>query len=247
MLYLAVELKPHGLLAMRSLPQSKMRVAFRYVPPSTLLGALVYSIARLRGEREETIFSGNVSKSYVEAYRDLVVNISMSTNVQPIIFGFLLRINRYYRREISFSITSLPVAVYYSSIDPFIKAIYLINDLVLDRYGLSRNDLLRAGWGIVRVGSRESLVSVENVILEDTTVREVELSDDEAIDTEFSFEYRSNIGIKGHYFLGYVVDWRKELTDYSLAEKIPVVYPRGRVFVWGKVRFFETKLGNVVM
>lgn len=247
MLYLAVKLKPHGIIAIRSLPQSKMRVASRYAPPSTLLGALVYSVVRLRGERKETILRGNVFKSYVEAYKDLVVNIAMNTNIHPIIFGFLLRINRYYRKEIDSSITSFPVAIYYSSVDPVINVIYLINDSILDQYGLSKNDLLRAGWGITRVGSRESIVSVENVIVEEAIIHEIEVSEDEAIDTEFSFEYKSNISIKGHYFLEYVVNWKKELTDYSLAEKIPIVYPEGKVFVWGKVKFLETKLGNVVM
>ena len=247
MLYLAVKLRPHGILAMRSLPQSKMRVAFRYAPPSTLLGALVYPLIRIKNERVETYLDGSELKSSVEKYKDLFVNIAMSTNIQPIIFGTLLRINRYYRKDVDFSVTSSPLAIYYSSPDPFINVIYLIDEKFLNQHNLTKKDLIRAGWGITRVGSRESLVSVEDVVLEEATIRDEEVGADEAIETSFSFMYRAGMMIKGHYILEYVVDWRKELTDYSSAQRVPIVYPIGKVSVWGKIKYFETRLGKVVM
>lgn len=247
MLYLAISLRPHGILALRSLPQSKTRLAFKYAPPSSLLGALVYAILRLKGIRIETEFRAKSALSIVESYKDLFISVSMSVNIEPIVHGLLLRINRYYRGDIDSSLTSFPVAIYYSDPDPLIRIVYLINEKRLDFYGLTKSDLLRAGWGIVRLGSRESLVSVDDVVLRDTEIISEELSEDNAIMTEFSFELREKIFVRGNYSLQYVVNWRDTLSDYSLAEKIPVVYPRGAVSVWGDLKYMQTVYGSVVI
>ncbi|AGT34163.1 hypothetical protein OCC_13320 [Thermococcus litoralis DSM 5473] len=55
-LFLKVQLRPTGIIALRALPQSKMRTALRYVPPTTLIGAIAYPLLHISGDRGETTY-----------------------------------------------------------------------------------------------------------------------------------------------------------------------------------------------
>ncbi|XRO75670.1 type I-A CRISPR-associated protein Cas5a [Methanocaldococcus sp. 28A] len=229
--FLIIEAKPSGILALRSAPQSKMRSAFRYPTLTSLIGAISYSLFHVKGLRKEVI---NGDKCSTEMLRNLFMTVAVKVEGNPVIYGSILRINRYYRGEVDSAITSLPMSIMYGEKDFKIKIAYVFNDEILENSEYTIKDFERAGWGIVRIGSRESVVSVENVIVGKGKIKE-----GNEVETQYSFEFKNITDYDGKGILQAVVDWREELTNYTNAKKMIIVYPIGKVKVRGDLRFID--------
>jgi len=214
---LIVTLKPHGIIALRASPQSKMRISFKHPPPTSLIGALAYPL--FNENRKEIIVSEDGrAKSIAEELRNMLIGVAVSSR-GGVMYGPLFKINRLYHNVAESAVTSLPVTVTYAEYDSSLRVAYVFDDEKLKNYTI--NDLKRAAWGITRLGSRESIVNVEDV-----KTSSVEVSYAKVVRTQFSYSLERVEHVKGRYDVELVVDWKiSELSDYSRASRIRVAYP----------------------
>lgn len=236
--YVLAVLRPHGVVSLRVQPQSKARVSLKHPPPSSLLGALSYSLAREDG-REVVFRDGHVEPRSAE-FRDLIEHVAVAVSGEGYSYGSLYKINEYYRGEALQAVTALMNTFLYGEGDCAIKALFVLSGRC---DGDCARLVERAAWGISRLGSRESLVSVERV---SSGVGRV-LAVDE-VETEYSFEWREGVSLEGSYDVVFTADWRSVLGNIASAPRIRVVYPRGRVRVRGKgMKVFQFDEGVVVL
>lgn len=228
--FLKVMMRPTGIVALRALPQSKMRTALRYVPPTTLIGAISYPLHHLSGNRAETVYDRKTVKSTADGIRNLFEWVTIKTIGKPRLYGALLKINKTHRGELQTAVTSFPFAVMYGSGDSTITAVYLVNGEELSKGPYTMKDLERAAWGITRLGSRESVVSVENV-----ETGKAEISEASSAETSYAFPFKG-FEVQGRGTLQSVVDWRSGIGDYSSTKRIVMFYPEDTVKVRGELR-----------
>jgi len=239
--FLKVTMRPTGIVALRALPQSKMRTALRYVPPTTLIGAIAYPLYHLSGDRAETVYDRKTFKSTADGIKNLFEWVTVRTIGKPRLYGALLKINTVYRGKAQSAVTSFPFAVMYGSEDSTITAVYLVNEEELSKGSYTMKDLERAAWGITRLGSRESVVSVENV-----ETGKAQISEASSAETSYAFPFKG-FDVSGRGTLQSVVDWRSGIGDYSSAKRIVVFYPEGAVSVRGKFRVADVGGETVVL
>jgi len=225
---LMVTLRSHGIIALRVSPQSKMRISFKHPPPTSLIGALAYPLFS-EDRREMVISEDGKVKSVADMLRDMLIGVTISSK-GGLMYGPLFRINRLYHGVAESAVTSLPVTVTYSECDSPLRVIYIFDDEKLTNYTI--NDLKRAAWGITRIGSRESIVNVEDV-----KASKVEISNTEVAKTSFSYPFEKVKSVKGRYDVELVVDWRRsEVGDYSRVDKIKMAYPLEENVVEGDLK-----------
>ncbi|HIH73644.1 MAG: CRISPR-associated protein Cas5a/b/c [Thermococcaceae archaeon] len=240
-LFLKVQLRPTGIIALRSLPQSKMRTALRHAPPTALIGAIAYPLLHISGERDETVYEKKTYKSKANSVVGLFRWVTIKTEVKPKLYGSLLKINTIYRGNAQTAVTSFPFAVIYGEREGSLTAAYIIDEDALSESPYTQRDLERAAWGITRLGSRESVVSVEDVEVGKTEVHQAE-----KVRTAYAFPYKGIIDIRGGSgVLQTVVDWRSGIGDYSSAPRVVMFYPEGTVEVSGRLSVAE--LGGEVV
>lgn len=212
-----VTLRSHGIIALRVSPQSKMRISFKHPPPTSLIGALAYPLFH-ENRREVIINEDGEVKSVADELRKMLIGVAISSR-GGVMYGPLFKINRLYHRVVESAVTSLPVTVTYAEYDSPFRVAYVFDDEKLKNYTI--NDLKRAAWGITRLGSRESIVNVEDV-----KTSSVDISDAKIVRTSFSYPLKKVRNVRGRYDVELVVDWKlTELGDYSRADRIRVAYP----------------------
>ncbi|WP_366078457.1 type I-A CRISPR-associated protein Cas5a [Thermococcus sp.] len=236
-----VTMRPTGIVALRALPQSKMRTALRYVPPTTLIGAIAYPLLHIAGDRSETVYKGKTFRSTAERVLGLFDWVTVKTLGKPRLQGALLKINTiYWKKKICQSaVTSFPFAVMYGTKEFTVTAVYLINEDALERSTYTMKDIERAAWGITRLGSRESVVSVEGVESGRTKIVKSQIAE-----TAYAFPFRG-LEVEGKGTLQSVVDWSSGIGDYSKASRLVMFYPEGIVRVRGRLR--TAKIGEEVV
>ncbi|WP_232462877.1 type I-A CRISPR-associated protein Cas5a [Thermococcus sp. P6] len=238
--FFKVTLRPTGIIALRSLPQSKMRMALRYVPPTTLIGAVAYPLLHQKGNRRETIYEGKTFRSAAEEVLNLFTWVTVKTSVKPMLYGSLLKINTLYRGKAQSAVTSFPLGVMYGAFNPEITAVYLLNEEALSGSSYSLKDIERALWGITRLGSRESVVSVEGVESGKAKIGEASI-----VETSYAFPFR-RVEVEGRGTLQSVVEWRSGIGEHSTAKRMAMFYPEGSVKVRGDLRTAEVE-GEVLI
>jgi len=220
MAFLFVRLRPSWGFAARLQPQSKMRMAFTYPPPTTLIGALAYPLVRCMGQRREIFFQGREQLSMAEKLRNDLKVVATSSIGRGVIYGSYLKVNRYYRGSVEPAVTALPSMITLGEREKILDIVYVTSREIDDK-------LLRAGWGITRIGSRESIYSVEEVF----TGKEKE-KETSKVNTRFSFRLNTKMQINGRGTIIYVVDWKNtKIGDYKDVERVPYFYPEGEVTV----------------
>ena len=219
MYYLYIKLKPvHGFAA-RLQPQSKMRASFKYPPPTTFIGALSYPLTRMIAGRKELIDTGKIHISMANEIRDCLVAVAGHLHGPSITFGNYLRINRVYRGSVDYGVTALPITFLYSNIDTYLEVIFILKRISAEH--------IRAGWGITRIGSRESVFHTESVMW--GKAKEIRAK---SLNTSFSFWLNRGIRVEGDGHIIYCVDWRDTpIGDYSKSIRKPYFYPMGTVRV----------------
>lgn len=233
--FLFIRLRPSWGYALRMQPQSKMRAAIKYPPPTSVLGAIAYPFLHLNNERSEVVSNGREFMSSIQIMRNFVDHVSISLIGEISVYGSYLKINQIYRGEVLSGVTAFPFVLTYSSDDSFLDILYILKD------GLKEDifeKLERAAWGIVRVGSRESIFSSELVEIGDAVIRE-----NESAKTRFSFEYMDKYEIDGDGTILSLVDWKSNIRGSypELPHKL-IFYPKGSVKVRtaeGKLRIFK--------
>jgi len=227
---LFVRLKPNWGYAVRRQPQSKMRINFSRPPPSTLIGALAYSLKRILGDRREIIVKDRRAISSANFVKNMLLSVNIRMIGETLNYGSLYRINMIYRGTALSAITALPSAFTYSNRDIVLDIVYVFDESKLSLNEIPENILERAGWGITRIGSRESIFSAEKVSIDRVEVREFKKTE-----TSFSFIFNEKIKYKGSVIVEYVADWRKtDIGSYLNAPLIGIFYPKGRVTVFGE-------------
>lgn len=239
-LFLKVQLRPTGIIALRALPQSKMRTALRYVPPTTLIGAISYPLLHISDDRGETIYEKKTFKSKAESVIGLFKWVTIKTEGRPKLYGSLLKINTIYRGKVQSAVTSFPFAVFYGESTNSLTAAYFVDEDALSESTYSAKDLERAAWGITRLGSRESIVSVEDVKMGKAVFREAN-----KVRTAYAFPFKG-VNVHGKGTLQAVVDWRLGIGDYSNAKRMVMFYPEETVEVEGGLSIVELD-GEVVI
>jgi len=215
--------------ATRLQPQSKMRMAMKYPPPTTLIGALAYPWTRSIKGRIEVIKRGNKIISAAEELKKRIIDVSISLDKEPSMYGDYLKVNRYYRGKVESAVTALPSSFLYSNVDTIADLVYLMEKV--------DNSLERAAWGITRMGSRESVVSVESVYIGEAISKKGEIAR-----TRFSFPINKQ-KVSGNGTILYVVDWRgSDIGSYAKANRVPYFYPKGEVEVQGNLEWYELDL-----
>ncbi|MEM3366437.1 MAG: hypothetical protein QXM93_08470 [Candidatus Methanomethyliaceae archaeon] len=257
--YVKATILSSGVIALRRLPQSKFRSSFIFPPPSTFIGALFYPLLR-DVEKRETLYEVSqmakrgrggagfevVPRSVVEKYKCLVRNFSVRVVGEGFIDGGLLKINWYDthpdRMEIKQAATSLPFSVYYGTSDNKFEAVYFIDVKKLEEFNISLKEIVRAAYGISRLGSRESVVHSDFVSFGEVTIESVSETE-----TSYSFVLDYSKSVSGNYSLQQVSDWRIEVTNPEKAPKILLAYPKGRVTVKGKVNVAKIEGDYIVV
>ena len=232
--FLFIRLRPNWGFAVRLQPQSKMRETFIYPPPTTLIGALSYPLMRQSEGRKEVIqiSMGKIVSSADHLRRLLKAVAASFIGGRGLTYGSYLKVNRNYRGKIEQAITALPVNIILGRSDVFLDVVYILDSV--------DESILRAGWGITRIGSRESIFSTEEVLSGEERKRR-----GKSVETRFSFEIKPNIQVEGRGSVLEVVDWRTaEIGDYTNAKKSLYFYPEQRVTVRSEegLDFYELDL-----
>ena len=238
--FIFARIRPSWGYAIREGPQSKTRIAIKYPPPTTALGALVFSLLRIAGERREILNSKNILARFRNVFAGVYISV---VKTLPFVYGSILRINRYYK-DVEFAVTASPNVYLLSNEASEIEVVYLVNIDNFVRLGgteilprmeahMKRADaermLLRAARGMVRLGSRESVISVTDVI-----TGNVESLVTNSLDTRFSFPYVPSLSVKGDVDLLLLADPQNtDFSSYEQEQKKWFAYPRDTVHISG--------------
>lgn len=235
-----VTLKTHGIISLRASPQSKMRMSFKHPPPTSLIGALAYPLFN-EGRREILIDEKGQIRSKADELRAMLIEVSIRTINGGIMYGPIFRINRLYHKVVESAVTSLPFTVTYGNKDCLLHVAYAFDEQKLVNYSVK--DLERAAWGITRIGSRESVVYVEEV-----KSANVELLKTNSIETFFSFPLDKAKSVKGKFDVEQVVDWKtNEIGDYSRSPKIRMAYPLEKNIIEGELEVIKVEDGGIIV
>ena len=216
MYFLKVSIQPHWGYALRLVPFSKSKPALPVPPPTTFIGALAYPLNVILGMPENY---GEVSGA--DRYRSIFVSVNAKINVPIIKYGDLTRVFWYRKEEKTVQSDAISLEKVYSASDGgSIDVIYIVNENEVERIVGDLSTLKLAAWGISRIGSKESIVSVENVEL-----RKAESIDCDIIETDYYFMGYARL-LKGSLISFDVVDFRKyAIGDYVNVKKIPLNVP----------------------
>lgn len=217
---LVVEVEPHWGVSLNYFLSTKSKGALRVIPPTTLLGALARPIATLMRIPENR---GDVSTA--DLMRDVVRSVHYAIEKGSLIpHTEISKVVTYKVRAKKIVSDAVGVAKTYSSPRTVLRIYYVINpataEKVLGREW--RKVLLQAGWGILRLGAKESIISVRSVDL--LEAREVVAED--TVKTSATIPMDRAVSISGNYVVEEVVDWRvARIGKYFNAPKTEVAQP----------------------
>jgi len=218
MYYLKITLKPHWGFLINYFGFTKSRPAIKIIPPTTLIGALAFSLNLGKGE----VYN---DYSAAEKIRRIFKGIHLKVDTPLLEYNDLNRVVFYKVREKKIVSDAVAVGKIYSVPVGYLKIIYLI-DRNEARNILGEEwfkELIVSAWSICRIGARESIVSVVDV-----EASKAEIIDDKFVKTSFYFPLRASDEqcLRGEFIIFNVIDWTSyPIGDYTLAPKIPVVFP----------------------
>ena len=226
--FLYVRAKLSWGFACRLVPFGKSRMTMKAPPPSTLLGALAYPLARsldwsevLLGDGKEVSGADRVRKFVVSAHAKLSSSLAVKADINRV-FWF-----DFQRKEVKTDAIALE-RVYASPAtgarEGRMELIYIVKPgLAEGVLGEKWASLLEAGgWSLTRVGQKEGLISVEYVKLAEARVLE-----DNKVKTDFYFPLEAcSSPPRGSWIQEFFVDpWEVGIGDYTGARRLPFIIP----------------------
>ena len=228
--FLYVEAKLHWGFACRLVPFGKSRLTLKIPPPSTLLGALAYPLARQLGWPEVILDDpGESAKSGADRVRKFLVSAHARMRFAPSIRSDINRVFWYYflKKEVRTDAIALE-KVYANPLPgeevPKIDIIYVIDTSQAEgALGPRWPALLEiSAWAMTRVGQKEGLITVEEVQLADA-----KLLNEEVVSTEFYFPLEASTGeLEGSWIQEMFVDpWETGIGEYAGSRTRPFIVP----------------------
>ena len=211
---LKVTLEVHWGLSINYFFGTKSRPPLRVIPPTTLIGALAYPIARMMNFPE--VING---QSSAEKIKKMIKGVyyTIEEEYDPFIpYGENTKLVFYKVREKMIKTDAAPLPRLYSTIPVTITIIYLIDEekareILGDEW---EKILLVSAASMIRLGARESIISVYSVGLHDARIRE---NTNGFIRTRYTIPLDSvkPMKISGNYRVAKIIDWRRtSIGDY---------------------------------
>mgnify|MGYP000509965550 CR=1 FL=1 len=225
--YIKVSLIPHWGFMLTQVGATKSRIALRVLPPTTLIGALAYSLFHDKLPEERVVSSAGKRKglsivSAADYLRDVLISVNAKINVPFIRYADLSRIFFYDVRRKVLKSDAVAVGKIYTGRGD-IRVTYLFDsELAEEKLGTRwKEELAVAAMSIVRVGSKESIVSAIRV--EYGEAKPVEARE---VETSYYFPSYAATPLRGVFSLVNVVDWTKSsIGSYLEAEYTSIVVP----------------------
>ncbi len=228
--------QPHWGIVCRVVPYSKSRVSLVAPPPTTMIGALAYSLARME-KWPEVLMKENNQMSGAERIRGMIKSVHVKLNFSLMEHADIGRVFWYHyaRKEAKFDAVALE-KVYVFPLKkeriPLLEAIYIIDsDFAEKLLGEKwREKLEVAAWTISRIGQKESMITILDVKTSDSI--EVFQKVDSEVTTSYYFpvDAASSIYSPSNDFLitHFVDPISTPYGDYGAAERIGFVIPYSR-------------------
>ncbi len=230
---LVADVELHWGITLNYFSGTKSKPVLQVIPPTTIIGALAYPLAKLKGEPEN---SGNASRA--EVFKEIFVGVYYSIVEGALVpYAEISKVWFYKVRDKKAESDAAAFPRLYSRTPTRIRLYYIIDASRASRkLGMSWRKLLEyAAWSIMRLGSKESIVSVVDVrasIVKELTIKEVEV-----VETAATIPIHNVKSITGNYVLAEVVDWRKnEIGRYAEASTVRVAQPAGTYHTPSKVK-----------
>jgi CRISPR-associated protein Cas5a/b/c len=220
---LEIELQYHWGFISQVIPFSKSRMAFKVPPPTTLVGALAYPLARIL-RKPETKDGLSWANSLWGPIRWASAKVS-----HPI--HKAVDISRiYWLHKAKNQVKTDAVAVervYTISKRPIINVVYMISRKDAEAFlGEKWDDLIyAAAWAMIRMGQKEGMITVLNTSLKPTKPFKPEGK----LETEFYFPLRLASLESGEGFFEDFVPMGAPIGEYVTQEKEPYFVPYTRL------------------
>lgn len=195
---------------------TKTRPYLNIIPPSTLIGALSYPLAREMGWPENLDYK----TSSGERIKRFIVGVHYSITPPPnaggpAYYAETTKIVLYKHREKKIITDAAPMPAYYTIIPVTVDIVYIVDEIKAAETLGSRWDrrLLSAALSMTRIGMKESVISVNEAQLMKPRIREATTS----IRTRFTIPLDAvrPINIEGNYYVTRIIDWRRaRIGDY---------------------------------
>ncbi len=220
--YIKVGLNTHWGYSFRRTIFSKTRDSYLLPPPTTLIGALAYGLAKIKGLPEEVLIKGVKDwASSSELLREELTSVHVRVNSPLHHHSDLSRIWWFRKRERRSKFDAVALGKVYTSLsysnEPHLDIIYIFNESTKDKI----KELIAATYSITRLGCKEAIVSVKNV-----NYGYAEVISDESVSTSYSFWLDLVDTLEGDVVIQEVIDYRvNPLGNYLRATYGRYVYP----------------------
>ena len=219
---LVIDLEIHWGLSLTHFLFTKSRPALRIIPPTTMIGALAYPLARLAGWPE------NNSSAISSADR---LRMALKGVYYRVVKGALVphaevtKVVWYKVREKRVVSDAAALQKIYAQPGTVLRVYYVFSiPLTVQLLGEEWEKMLvQAAWSITRLGAKESLVSVIGVVASSVDV--IKVSETR---TRATIPLDHVKSIKGDYVVSTVIDWRlANIGRYHGAPMTRVAQPLG--------------------
>mgnify|MGYP000020468972 CR=1 FL=1 len=231
---LLVDVELHWGLSINHFLGTKSRPALRVIPPTTLIGALSYPLAKIKKWPENI---GSLSSA--DRLRSVLTSVHYSVLLgHSVTYAEVSKVFSYKVRERKVISDAVAVQKIYTKPGTILRIYYIFHDHLARDLGPSwKKELRAAGWGIVRIGAKESLVSVKDSRFVDVNLVKVK----GFVKTKATVPLDSVKSIKGSFTIEEVIDWRVSgVGRYFEAPRTRIAQPVSALGGPGKVEVLPT-------
>lgn len=210
----------------RVIPFSKSRIVLKAPPPTTLIGALSYPMARLLGWPE--VVEAETLTSSADKLREFVGSAHVKLDFAFIQYFDLNRVYWYHAAKKETKADAIALGKTYASplkdqFLPELSIVYIVDGRMAEKkLGEEwRKILVLSGWGITRVGQKEGSATVFDV-----SINEAKMVFEGEVETIYYFPARASTNIvEGSCMFENFIDLSFPIGDYSTTPREPFVIP----------------------
>ncbi|RLG79679.1 MAG: type I-A CRISPR-associated protein Cas5 [Thermoprotei archaeon] len=230
---LVVDIELHWGITLNYFSGTKSKPVLQVIPPTTIIGALAYPLAKLKGEPEN---AGDASRA--EMFKEVFTGVYYSIVKGALTpYAEISKVWFYKVRDKRAESDAAAFPRLYAKVPTRIRLYYVVDVSKASRkLGIGWRKLLEyAAWSIMRLGSKESIVSVVDV--KTSMVKELDVRGVEVIETPATIPAYNAKSITGNYVLAEVIDWRKSrIGRYTEASIVRIAQPVGAYHTPSKVK-----------